>query len=53
MDAKEAWKVYNFINAYKYGTFGYISLQEALDKFFQDYEDAPAWVKNIKSNDTK
>lgn len=32
-----AWKVYNFINAYKNGEFGLIPLQKALDENFEDY----------------
>ena len=33
-----AWKVYNFINEWKSGSYGPISLQEALDRHFNDVE---------------
>ena len=33
-----AWKVYNFINLYKSGAFGFVPLQEALDKNWEGYE---------------
>ena len=32
-----AWCVYNFINAYKNGSFGCVSLQEAIDKHFDKW----------------
>ena len=32
-----AWKVYNFINDYKAGNFGLISMQDALDMYFERY----------------
>lgn len=36
-----AWKVYNFINAYKSGDFGFVSLQEAIDKHFDIWQTPP------------
>lgn len=38
IDSHFAWRVYNFICDYKDGKFGILSLQEALDMFFEDYE---------------
>ena len=32
LDADFAWKVYDFVNKYKSGMFGEVTLQEALDK---------------------
>lgn len=32
-----AWDLYNFINLYKSGKFGLISLQDAIDKYFEKY----------------
>lgn len=37
LTSEQAWKVYNFINDYKAGQFGVISLQEAIDKYFKNY----------------
>lgn len=36
-----AWKVYNFINAYKSGDFGFVSLQEAIDNHFDNWTPRP------------
>ena len=33
-----AWKVYNFINRYKACDFGFVLLQEALDKYFEEFD---------------
>lgn len=38
IDAKTAWKVYNFVNAYKNAEFGFVTLQDALDKHFDDWQ---------------
>lgn len=38
MSEQLAWKVYNFINAHKEGVFGFVTLQEALDKHFKDWQ---------------
>ena len=38
IDSGIAWKIYNFICDYKDGKFGIVSLQEALDMFFNEYE---------------
>ena len=35
LDADFAWKVYDFINRYKAGMFGEVTLQQALDKYWQ------------------
>lgn len=32
-----AWKVYNFIDHYKAGDFGIITLQEAIDMYFETW----------------
>ena len=37
IDSHIAWRIYNFINAYKNGVFGVVSLQEALDKHFENW----------------
>ena len=37
INSELAWKVYNFICDYKNGKFGIVTLQEALDMFFDDY----------------
>ena len=37
MKADKAWKTYNFINDYKEGKFGEVSLQEALDEYYDSY----------------
>lgn len=34
-----AWDIYNFINYYKSGKLGIITLQEALDKYFEVYRN--------------
>lgn len=34
---EEAWKTYNFINDYKNGKFGLITLTEALNKYYDNY----------------
>lgn len=39
MSVELAWKVYNFINAYKNGEFGFVTLQEALDKYFEKWQE--------------
>lgn len=33
----QAWRIYNFINSWKNGKFGVISLTEAIDKYFRDF----------------
>lgn len=38
IDANFAWKIYDFINKYKIGTFGEITLQQALDKHWEEKE---------------
>ena len=35
LDADFAWKVFNFVNKYKTGVFGEVTLQEALDKYWE------------------
>ena len=35
LDADFAWKVYDFINSYKAGMFGELTLQQALDKYWE------------------
>ena len=37
IDAELAWNIYNFVNFYKNGEFGIVTLQEALDNNFQSY----------------
>ena len=49
MNEQLAWKVYNFINSYKEGNFGFISLQEALDKYYDGWE-APKPLKQQIGN---
>lgn len=34
-----AWKMYNFVCRYKSGSFGEVTLQEALDKHFENFEN--------------
>lgn len=38
IDATTAWKVYNFIKAYQHGDFGFVTLQEALNKHFGSWK---------------
>ena len=35
LDADFAWKVYDFVNKYKAGMFGSLTLQKALDKYWE------------------
>lgn len=37
IDAELAWDIYNFVNFYKNGEFGIVTLQEALNNNFQSY----------------
>ena len=37
MTANYAWTVYNFVQEYKIGEFGVMTLQQALDKEFEKY----------------
>ena len=37
IDAEFAWDIYNFVNFYKNGEFGIVTLQEALNNNFQSY----------------
>lgn len=41
-----AWRIKAFINDYQEGAFGFVSLQEALDKNFAAYKK-PAPLKNL------
>lgn len=38
MTTEEAWKTYNFINAYKAGDFGIIPLQDAIERYYDDFD---------------
>lgn len=42
-----AWKIYNFINAYKSGSFGFVSLQDAIDKHFDTWQTPPPLKSQI------
>ena len=35
LDADFAWKVYDFVNKYKAGMFSELTLQQALDKYWE------------------
>ena len=35
-----AWKMYNFVCQYKSGSFGEVTLQTALDRHFEEFEES-------------
>jgi hypothetical protein len=37
LDADYAWMIYNFVEQYKQGMFGEITLQEAINKCFEKW----------------
>ena len=47
MKADKAWKIYNFINEYQDEKFGEISLQEALDEYYDSYVSTPPLKSQI------
>lgn len=49
MNEKEAWEVYNFIGYWKAGNYGEISLQTALDSYFnKQSENRPIIIGTVE-----